>query len=75
MAANAYILVNADPTHTEEVIKRLEAITGAVVHEVLGPYDFVVDLEADTQEDITAILRHKIRPIKGVTNTVTCICF
>jgi len=47
----------------------------AVVHEALGAYDFVVDLEADTQEGITAILRHKMRPLKGVTNTVTCICF
>ncbi len=75
MAANAYILVSVDPTSTQDVIKKLQAITGAVVHEVLGPYDFVVDLEADTQEDITVILRHKIRPIKGVTNTVTCICF
>ncbi len=75
MAANAYILVNADPTSTEDVIKKLEAINGAVIHEVLGPYDFVVDLEADSQEDITAILRNRIRPIKGVTNTVTCICF
>ncbi|MBC8280768.1 MAG: Lrp/AsnC ligand binding domain-containing protein [Chloroflexi bacterium] len=75
MAANAFILVNADPTSTDEVIKKLGAISGAVVHEVLGPYDFVVDLEADTQEDITAVLRNKIRPIKGVTNTVTCICF
>ena len=73
MAANAYILVNADPSHTGDVIKKLEAIAGARVHEVLGPYDFVVDLEADTQEDIT--VRHKIRPIKGVTNTVNCICF
>ena len=75
MAANAYILVNADPTSTQDVNRKLAAITGAVVHEVLGPYDFVVDLEADAQEDITAILRHKIRPIKGETNTVTCICF
>ena len=75
MAANDYILVNAGPKHTEEVIERSEAITGAVVHEVLGPYDFVVGLEADTQEEITAILRHKIRAIKGVTNTLTCICF
>ena len=56
MAANAYILVSAGPTHTEVVIERLEAITSAVVHEALGPCDFVVDLEADTQEDITAIL-------------------
>ena len=47
----------------------------AVVHEALGAYDFVVDLEADTQEGITAILRRKMRPLKGVTNTVTCICF
>ena len=75
MAANAYILVNVDPASTRDVAKKLEAITGAVVHEVLGPYDFVVDLEADTPEDITLVLRQKIRPIKGVTNTVTCICF
>ena len=75
MAANAYILVNAEPTSTQDVMKKLQAIHGAVVHEVLGPYDFVVDLEGDTQEDVTAVLRHKIRPIKGVTNTVTCICF
>ena len=75
MAANAYILVNVDPAKTRDVAEKLRAITGAVVHEVLGPYDFVVDLEADTPEDITVVLRHKIRPIKGVTNTVTCICF
>ena len=75
MAANAYILVNAEPPSTQDVMKKLQAIHGAVVHEVLGPYDFVVDLEGDTQEDVTAVLRHKIRPIKGVTNTVTCICF
>ena len=36
MAAKAYILVNADPTHTEEISERLEAIGGAVVHDVLG---------------------------------------
>jgi len=59
----------------EEVVKKLGAIPSAVVHEVLGPYDFVMDLEADTQEDVTAILKNKIRPINGVTNTVTCIFF
>ncbi|MQF95098.1 MAG: Lrp/AsnC family transcriptional regulator [SAR202 cluster bacterium] len=75
MAANAYILVNADPALTDAVAEQLRTIAGAMVHDVLGPYDFVIDLEADSQEDIKAILRHKIRPLKGVTNTVTCICF
>ena len=32
----------------------------------------VVELQSDTPEDITAILRHKIRSVDGVTNTVTC---
>jgi len=62
MAANAYILVSAEPTSTDDVIKKLEAIGGVVVHEVLGPYDFVVELEADRQEDITAILRRRSAP-------------
>ena len=56
------------------MLEQLQNIAGAVVHEVLGPYDIIVDLESDTQEDITAILRNKIRPIHGVTNTVTCTC-
>ena len=37
MAANAFILINADPANTGEVIQRLEAIAGARVHEVLSP--------------------------------------
>ena len=70
---NALILVDADPANTGEVIQRLGTIAGPGVHAVWGPHDVVVDLEADTQENITAILQHKIRPIKGITNTVTCI--
>ncbi len=66
------ILVNADPANTGEVIQRLGP-SPAPGSTRFGPHDVVVDLEADTQENITAILRHKIRPIKGITNTVTCI--
>ena len=58
-----YILINVEPTRTQQVLERLRAIGGVSVQEVLGPYDIVVDLEAGTPEDITEILRHKIRPI------------
>ena len=74
MAINAYILINVEPARTQSVMGRLRDIPGAVVHEVLGPYDVVVDLEADTPEEISWILRQKIRPIHGITNTVTCMC-
>ena len=75
MAANAYILINVEPAKTQEVIERLEGVSGGQVREVLGPYDIVMELEAGTPEDLTEILRHRIRPINGVTNTVTCLWF
>lgn len=75
MAANAYILINVEPARTRQVVDQLRTVPGAIVHEVLGPYDVIVELEADTQEDITGILRQRIRPIDGVTNTVTCVWF
>jgi DNA-binding Lrp family transcriptional regulator len=72
MAVSAYILINVDPARTQVVLERLRAIPGAVVREVLGPYDIVVELERDTPEDLTAVLRAKIRSVPGVTSTVTC---
>ncbi len=75
MAATAYILVNIEPARTQEAVRQLRNIPGAFVREVLGPYDVVVELEADTQEDITAALRNQIRPINGITDTVTCLWF
>ena len=74
MAAHIYILINVEPLRIREVFRQLLKLSSAVVHEVLGPYDIVVDLVAETQEDITGILRNKIRPIRGITSTVTCIC-
>jgi hypothetical protein len=67
MSVNAYILINAEPERIQEVVERLGTIPGGIVREVVGPYDVVVELEADTQEDITGILRHNISPIhKGL---------
>lgn len=73
MSVNAYILLNLEPAKTQSAIEQLKELPGTVVQEVLGPYDAVVEIEADTQEDITAILRHRIRSVDGITNTVTCI--
>ena len=75
MAVNAYILINVEPAKTLDVLDRLNTLTGAHIREVLGPYDMVVELEAGTPEDITEILRHRIRPINGVSNTVTLMAF
>ena len=73
MSANAYVLLNIDPVRTQEVIKRLHSVKGALVREVIGPYDVILELEGGTVEDITSTVRHKIRTIAGVAGTVTCM--
>ncbi len=73
MSVHAYVLLNLEPAKTRTAVERLSNLPGTAVQEVLGPYDAVIEIEADTQEDITALLRNRIRPIDGVTNTVTCL--
>jgi DNA-binding Lrp family transcriptional regulator len=75
MSANAYVFINVEPENIQEVVERLNTIPGGIVREVVGPYDVVVELEADTEEDLAGILRHKINPVPGVTNSVTCTWF
>ena len=75
MAVNAYVLINVEPERIQEVVERLRAIPGGIVREVIGPYDVVVELEAGTEEDLAGILRHKINPVPGVSDTVTCTWF
>jgi DNA-binding Lrp family transcriptional regulator len=75
MSANAYVLINVEPERISEVAERLRVIPGGIVREVISPYDVVVELEVDTEEDLAGILRHKINPVPGVTNTVTCTWF
>jgi DNA-binding Lrp family transcriptional regulator len=75
MSVNAYVFINVEPEIIQEVVERLHAIPGGIVREVVGPYDVVVELEVDTEEDLAGVLRHKINPVPGVTNSVTCTWF
>ena len=73
MSANAYVLLNVEPQLTDDVAERIAAIPRALVRQVLGPYDMIVELSEDTAVDVTSVVRSKIRPIPGVTSTVTCL--
>lgn len=65
-------LLTVVPARTGEVVDRLRSISGAIVQEVLGPYDVIVELTSDTTVDITQMVRSQIRGIPGVESTVTC---
>ena len=70
--AKAFIMITAEPSETQRIGERLRNMRGAVVYEVLGPFDFIVDMEADSPEDLASTLRNNVRSIPGVSATLTC---
>lgn len=68
----AYVFIEVNPSATQAVLGRLGQLSKIRVHEVLGPFDIIVELDDFSQEEITRIVRREILPIEGITNTVTC---
>ena len=72
--AKAYVLINVDTAYTAQVVQRISGLSGVgEVHEVLGPFDVVAEVETTGMENIVMVLRQEIRVIPGVRNTMTCI--
>jgi len=71
-----FILIVTDPGTTRRVantLKGLDLVTD--VHEVMGPYDIVVELEAPQLTDVPAILSDQIRTIDGIQSTTSLVAF
>jgi DNA-binding Lrp family transcriptional regulator len=76
MAIKAYVLIVTDPGKTKAVHSEIEKIEGiAEMHEVMGPYDIVVELEVNSLQDIPPILGDRIRPISGIQSTTSLVTF
>jgi len=74
MTVKAYVLVVTDPGMTKGVIGILSGIPGVVeIHEVMGPYDVVVEVEVENLTDMPPVLGEKIRKIPGIQSTTSLI--
>ncbi len=74
MPVKAYILITVDALRTREVMDSLRKIKRLhTFNEVLGPYDIVIEIEAEQLDDVTKILREDVRPVSGIRNTLTCV--
>ena len=70
----AYVLVVTDPGRTRHVADALRSIPGIVeLHEVMGPYDIVVELEVNNLQDIPPILGERIRVVEGIQSTTSLV--
>ncbi len=74
MSVKAYVLVVTDPGRTRRVKQAMRDVPGIIeVHEVMGPYDIVVEIEVENLQDIPPILGEKIRSIEGIESTTSLV--
>lgn len=74
MAIKAYVLVVTDPGKTKHVHQEIQKIPHIVeMHEVMGPYDIVIEIEVQSLQDIPTILGERIRTIDGIQSTTSLV--
>ncbi len=72
----AYVLVVTNPGETKNVYAAVKAITGVVeIHEVMGPYDIVIEIEVESLSQVPPILSDKIRVVPGIESTTSLVTF
>jgi len=76
MRVKAFVLIQTEieVARTDEVaaaLKKLGQLRS--VDRVTGPYDIIVEIEAETLEEISALVDEKIRTVAGIYRTVTCL--
>jgi len=76
MSVKAYILVVTDPGATKRVYEALSKVKGVTeVHEVMGPYDIIVELDVPTLAEVPPILSSQIRTVEGIQSTTSLVSF
>ena len=76
MSIKAYVLIVTDPGKTKQVHSEIMKIEGiSEMHEVMGPYDIVVEIDVESLQEIPPILGERIRPIAGIQSTTSLVTF
>lgn len=76
MAVKAYVLVVTDPGATKRVFEALSKVPGVEeLHEVMGPYDIIVEINVASLADVPPILGSQIRTIPGIQSTTSLVSF
>jgi DNA-binding Lrp family transcriptional regulator len=74
MTAKAYVLIETQVGRTKQVVDTIRKLPGVVlVDSVTGPYDAIAVIQAETLNDIGALIVEKVHPVAGISRTVTCL--
>lgn len=76
MSAKAFVLVNVEPGVVSEIVTRLRDATHIKsAYMVTGPYDAIVEVEAEDYARIAEIVEEEVRKMEGIEKTMTLVVF
>jgi DNA-binding Lrp family transcriptional regulator len=73
MAVKAYVLIQTEVGKSAQVsaqVARLDGVSSAM--DVTGPYDVMVQVQADSIDDLGKMVVSRMQLTEGVTRTLTC---
>ena len=73
---SAYVLVTVAMGMIPSVLREMPKITGVVEsYALVGVYDVICKIEAETLKDLKNIISNEIRSIQGINATMTLVVF
>jgi DNA-binding Lrp family transcriptional regulator len=73
IVVNAYILIQTEVGQAVEVAREISAISGVTsAEDVTGPYDVIVQAEADSMDALGKLVVAKVQGVAGIMRTLTC---
>ena len=72
----AYVLINTELGREPEVTEALRAVKEiTAIHSLYGIYDVIVEVEAETMDEVKEVVFNKIRRLDQVKSTITLITY
>lgn len=72
----AYVLIVTHPGATGRLVEAIRKLNLVIeVHEVMGPYDIVAEIEVESLQQIPGILQEQIRTLEGIQSTTSLVAF
>jgi len=72
----AFVLINTELGREANVLESLKGVKGIKsIHGLYGIYDVIVEVEADTMEQVKDIVFSSIRGLQDVRSTITLITY
>jgi DNA-binding Lrp family transcriptional regulator len=73
MTVKAYVLIQTEVGKSAQVSAQVVGLEGVIsALDVTGPYDVIVQIEADTMDELGKLVASRMQLTEGITRTLTC---